>query len=269
VVVITMPLPNEVAGASPETSPQQDDQPASDQDHTTADLLVTIGDYTDRSAEAADLYDRGSLDVGRAIKKLYDSREWVEEYSLTHPIKDRLASRGPKPKADSRSRFNGWLNDELEAKGFRPIAIRRTNQLIVAAKVLEQTGEPGTRITSEKAIRPLVWMIQPNQQYGRFLPEVLRRAIELAGSVEQVTAEHTAKARAQWLKGMRRPGALKEVIKTAESEKAFIAARAQVQELWDLTHPRSGKGREPSERDKARWREFEQWYRELHQNGDP
>jgi len=252
----------DVEGASPKTSPQQDDRRHADhtiQLHVTQNLEI-IGGFADQVGEADQQADQGSLDAARALKRLLDSGEWVEEWKLEKPIKDR-SGRGPKPKIDSQARFNQWVAWRLDQKGYRPLGIRRTNQLILAAKTAEQCGNHGARISSERVIRPLNWMIAPNQQYGRYLPQVMRMAVELAGSVDQVTEAHTKKALAQWLKSVR--GSNRNTIKpvqTPKAEHARTQAVRWVSELWE-------EGRK-SERARRQWALFDQEYmRHYHRDG--
>jgi hypothetical protein len=190
----------------------------------TEELLDQVATFADRLAESDKLADTGSMTTAEALAELYEKREWVDEWLEQKPIKEKKAYIGGRPpQPDSRNRFSQWLVWKQEQRKKRSLRSRHTYQLLNAYEVKSYLRQ--AQITSERLIRPLDWL-RKNRYVDR-IPEVWKRAVELAGSAEAVTSTHTRQAVNEWKKDTLGTKGVKQAVRIARA----AAHRGQAQQL--------------------------------------
>jgi len=213
----------------------------------TDELLDEIAAYADRLADSDKLADTGSMATAEALAELYEKREWVEEWLEQHPIQERKAYVGGRPpEPDSRNRFSQWLVWKEEQRQRRALRSAYTYRLLNAHEVRGYFST--VEITSEGTIRPLDWF-RKNRYLDR-IPEVEKRAINLAGSASKVTAAHTRQAVADWKREVLGTKGVKEAVRTAKAERDRIRAQSYVRTLW-------------ADGDDDEMKKFDAWYKEF------
>jgi hypothetical protein len=90
-------------------------------------------------------------------------------------------------------------------------------------------------------------------------PAVWRLAVDLAGSADRVTAEHTKKALAQWKKINISGCGTNQPVKTDEAEHERGQAMWHAFELYNLSKE------SPCAQDQ--WQQFDQWNRQFRKTG--
>lgn len=143
-----------------------------------AEALTRVRDFKEQLQRADRTADQNSLDRAADLELLYQSMRWVDEI----PAPKNTIWRGRPVDPRSRNRFAGWV---LQQTGLHP---SRVGQL---HRAHELTGIIGTGykqfLTSEKALRPLARLRRAG--YGDHIPEVYKRAIELAEGRPPTEAE--------------------------------------------------------------------------------
>jgi hypothetical protein len=250
----------EMEEAGPEASPNQDDDLIRhDDDHSvldvTSDDLTIIAKYTDQLDEAGRLADWDSMSAARAVTRLYESEEWVEEWLAEEPIKKSYDSRGRPVDPKSQQRFGQWLRWRLEQEGRRSLSTAHTSRLMLAAKTAGIVSPNGRRnsITSERVVRPLNWL--STNKYQDHLPEVWARAVELAGGrPEDVTNTNTQQAVAEFKKKIGTKG-VRQAVRSKKVERDRETAEAAVRQLF-------GGGVQDQ------IKEFDSWYKNFRRGGE-
>lgn len=141
-----------------------------------AEALARVRDYKEQLQRADRTADQNSLDRARDLELLYQSMQWVDEL----PAPKNAVWRGRPVDPRSRNRFATWV---LQQTGLNPGYVKRLHTAV------EIYGAIGTEIpqTSEGALRPLQRLRRAG--YGDHIPEVYRRAIELAEGRPPTSAE--------------------------------------------------------------------------------
>lgn len=195
----------------------------------TDELLDEIAAYADRLADSDKLADTGSMATAEALAELYEKREWVEEWLEQKPIRERKAYVGGRPPiADSRNRFSQWLVWKEAQRQKRALRSSHTYRLLNAHELRGYFPRLGD-ITSERIIRPFDWFRKNG--YTDRIPEVEKRAIELAGSARAVTEAHTRQAVADWKREVLGVKGVKAAVRTAKAERDRIRAQDYVRAL--------------------------------------
>lgn len=167
----------------------------------TAELDV-IADYAERLATSERNADSSSREF-LAFHALYENKDlWVEEWLRVSPEPKNPSNNW---KADSKSRFTQWLQWKLEQQGHSAfIGWRHTYENLAAGEIVHRipTLRHGAKLT-ERSLRPFNWMLK--NHYDDRLEEVVKAAIESAGSVDAITYRHSRDAvngwKKQWLRG--------------------------------------------------------------------
>lgn len=210
----------------------------------TDELLDEIAAYADRLADSDKLADTGSMAAAEALAELYEKRDWVDEWLEQKPIREHKAYVGGRPPVpDSRNRFTQWLVWKEQQRARRAPLSRRTYQLLDAREV--EGYLHGVQITSEWTVRPLQWLRKNG--YADRIPEVWKRAVQLAGSVSRVTSAHTAEALADWKREFLGAKGVKEAVRTAKAARDRAKAQDAVRRLL-------------ADGDEAEMKKFHRWY---------
>lgn len=195
----------------------------------TEELLDEVATYADRLADSDKLADKGSMATAEALAELYEKREWVDEWLGQKPIRERSAYIGGRPpQPDSRNRFAQWLVWKQQQRQKRSLRSPQTYRLLAAQEI--RVLVPMGTITSERLLRPFNWLRK--YRYADCIPEVWKRAVELAGSADQVTNAHTRQALADWKRDVLGTSGTKAAITTAKAEQHRLKAQTAVDILW-------------------------------------
>lgn len=195
----------------------------------TEELLDEVAAYADRLADSDKLADKGSMATAEALAELYEKRGWVEEWLTQKPIKEKRSYIGGRPEdPEGRNRFSQWLVWKQEQRRKRSLRSAQTYRLLTAQEVKGylSSGE----ITSEFTLRPLYWLRK--NRYADRIPEVWKRAIELAGSADAVTSAHTRQALADWKKDVLGTSGMQATTRTRRAETHRLKAQTAVDVLW-------------------------------------
>lgn len=158
-------------------------------------LLETVTDYAETVSQAGQLEQSTSMDAAVALHELYEQGDWVDEWLEQSPAPK---SNPRNWKADARSRFTKWLEWRAQQVNKSALVSRRVYQLIDAAEIADDlTLNRGSKLeVTERTLRPLTWMRK--QRHDKFLPDVWRRAVDLAGAESKVTEATVKQALADW-----------------------------------------------------------------------
>ena len=144
--------------------------------------LARIRDYRDQLQRADSQADQNSLDRAADLEILYRSMQWVDEV----PAPKNKVWRGRPVDPKSRNRFAGWV---LQQTGLSP---SRVTQLHKANEVrgLISSALP---INSARALQPFSRLRSAG--YGDRIPDVYKRAVELAEGKSPTSKETTQAVR--------------------------------------------------------------------------
>jgi hypothetical protein len=143
--------------------------------------LARIRDYREQVQRADRQSDQNSLDRARDLELIYQSMQWVDDL----PAPKHQVWRGRPVDPRSRNRFATWV---LQQTGLSPSYTRR----FALAVDLVNSCDLVT-INSERALRPLLRLRRAG--YGEHIPEVYKRAVELAEGQPPTSAETTRAVR--------------------------------------------------------------------------
>jgi hypothetical protein len=151
------------------------------QDYDAA--LARLRDYKAQLEGADRQADQNSLDRARDLEVLYQAMRWVDEV----PAPKNTIWRGRPVDPHSRNRFATWV---LQSTGLSPSRVTRLHS---AHEIAANISASGTiiRPETEGAVRPLTRLKRAG--YGDRIPEVYRRAVQLAEGKPPTSAE-TGKA---------------------------------------------------------------------------
>lgn len=170
-------------------------QPA-DQPLDVNALLDVLADYADQQAELDRQAYRNTLAIALAVQELYESKVWVPQWLEQKPPPKVLTSRW---NPESVNRFQQWQAWSNEQRGRRPMGSKTTYRMVNVARVFDAI--PNSQFVTDKLgeAAPFIaldWM-RRNGYLDR-IPDVWRIAVQMAGSVDRVTQEHTKAALVQW-----------------------------------------------------------------------
>ena len=160
---------------------------------TEAALLGEVLDYADAIASADSTLDTVAMRKAEALEALYLSPEWSAEWLAIKPVKPDAVGRPVDP--TSRNRFNEWLAWRAEKSGRQSLAARYTYRLLNARTVYRYLAHGPNKSATERAIRPLSWML--TRGYAERIPEVERIAAALANG-GPITDKIMRKALSEW-----------------------------------------------------------------------
>lgn len=169
-----------------------DPEPLAD-DLRTAWLRNKECTLEEASAEAG--ADSISMEHAAALEVLYQSEAWVAEWLKIKPVKPNAAGRMYEP--NSRNRFNQWMAWRASKEGWKPPRAAHTYRLLNARKVQHCLSRGVSSKMTERAIRPIAWML--TREYDERIKEVEQIAIELANG-GPITDTITRKAMSEWKK---------------------------------------------------------------------
>ena len=157
-------------------------------------LLDVLADYADAQAAREREAERHTLAVALSTQELYESGAWVAEWLEQKPAPKRPTSRW---QADSINRFQQWQAWRNDQRGRRGLASMTTYRMVNAATVVASIPNfPDGKLDSAQPFLAMDWLRKNG--YTDRVPEVWALAVEMAGSVDRVTQEHTRAALAQW-----------------------------------------------------------------------
>ncbi len=152
--------------------------------------LARVAAYRDQLERADRQADQNSLDRARDLELLYQAKHWVDEM----PAPKNKVWRGRPVDPESRDRFAKWA---LQKTGLTPSRVGYLHRahdvvtLYLDAVQIKPTGE--------FAVRPFARLRRAG--YGDRIPEVYKRAVELAEGRPPTSAETRQAVRdflAQW-----------------------------------------------------------------------
>lgn len=200
----------------------------------TDELLDTVASYADRLAESDQLADTGSMTTAEALAELYEKREWVDEWLEQKPIREKKAYVGGRPpEPDSRNRFAQWLVWKEEQRKRRSLRSTQTYDLLnvhAIAEVISDAGNNLPETATGRTLRTLHWLRK--NKYADRIPEVWKRAVELAGTADAVTSAHTRQALNEWKKEKLGSKGVKQAVREAKAERYRRQAQTDVQQLF-------------------------------------
>ena len=151
------------------------------------EIIQRVRSFSSQARTAARTADQGSLDCAADLEALYQDMSWADE---VEPPKNKVW-RGRPVDPCSRNRFAGWV---LTKTGLSPGRVR---QLSLAHELVPIIATAVAVIPEgERSLRPLRGLI--GNGYGDSIPQVYKRAVELAGGLPP-TSEHTTRAKREFL----------------------------------------------------------------------
>lgn len=168
-----------------------------------AELLAEALQYADMIARRESDLDAISMQKARAVEALYASEVWVAEWMEANPPKKDAVGRPPVP--NSRNRFAEWMR--WRAQGKPSLGSNYINRLLKAQELnnYRARGHRNYEFT-ERTLRPLGWLLnngpKPGETFADQIPEVERKAIEIAGSADKVSDPVVRKAIAEFKKAI-------------------------------------------------------------------
>ncbi len=219
-------------------------------------LLDTVADYAERVDQAGKLEQEGSMAAAFALDELYENGAWVDEWLEQSP--KPASSKANNWQADSRNRFTKWLEwREEQRKRYAPQS-RHAYKLMAAAEVARALNLPPGQIQAEKTIRPLSWLRKAKRMDRA--PEVWKRIIDQAGSVDAITEAVVTKGLADWKRDVLGGNATGKT-PTAKNRKSRQVSGWRQKHLE--TVDRFTQLAEDALLDKDAWDEFEETWLEL------
>ncbi len=162
-------------------------------DKTVEQLLDTVADYAERVDQAGRLEQEGSMAAAFALDELYENGAWVDEW----------LEQSPPPKAnvrnwqvDSRNRFAKWLEWKESERKRKAISNQYTYRLMGAAEIARILNFAPGEVSTERTLRPLAWLRKAKRMDRA--PEVWKRIVDQAGSVDAITEAVVKEGLASW-----------------------------------------------------------------------
>lgn len=157
-------------------------------------LLDVLSDYADQQADLDRQAKRNTLATALATQELYESGVWVAEWLEQKPPPKRPSNNF---KPAGLNRFQQWQKWRNEQRGRRAMGSMTTYRMYNAATVAAAIPTfPYEKVDATQPILAIDWLRKNG--YLAQAPEVWRLAVDMAGSVDRVTEEHTKSALAQW-----------------------------------------------------------------------
>lgn len=214
-------------------------------DEEYAATLRRVRDYREQLQGADRQADRNSLDRARDLEVIYQSMRWVDEL----PAPKHQVWRGRPVDPQSRNRFATWV---LQQTGLNPSYVKRLHSATEIYGALGTINAP----SGERALRPLQRLRRAG--YGDRIPDVYKRAVELAEGNAPTSAETSRAVRdflaqftttqkrerksADWLE-QRRQAIVRDFRILLEMEQFATAEQVLNEQLaaWHATAPKEEK----------------------------
>lgn len=218
-------------------------------------LLDTVADYAERVDQAGKLEQEGSMAAAFALDALYENGAWVDEWLEQSPAPKGNSRNW---QADSRNRFTKWLEWKESERQRKAAASRHVYRLMAAAEIAKNLNLTTGQIKAEATLRPLSWLNKAKRMDRA--PEVWKRIVDRAGSVDAITEAVVKQGLADWKRDVLGGNA------TGKTPTAKDRRTRQV-ETWRRKHletvDRFTQLAEDALLDKDAWDEFEEAWLEL------
>lgn len=184
----------------PPRKPWEGKKPEGELPAAEAKLLAEALEYAKLIAKGEAELDKQSMAKAEAIEALYTSEVWVAEWMEVNPPKKDAVGRPPVP--NSRNRFAEWMR--WRAQGKPTLGTTYINKLLRAQEIANYGDKSLRNSFTAGTIRPLNWLLTNGPKHGETfadrIAEVEKKAIEIAGSADKVTAADMRKAIAEFKK---------------------------------------------------------------------
>lgn len=157
-------------------------------------LLDTVADYAERVDQAGKLEQEGSMAAAFALDALYENGAWVDEWLQQSP--KPTSSRANNWQADSRNRFTKWLEWKESERNRKAVGSQYTYRLMGAAEIARILNFAPGEVQTERTLRPLSWLRKAKRMDRA--PEVWKRIVDQAGSVDAITEAVVKQGLADW-----------------------------------------------------------------------
>lgn len=161
---------------------------------TVEQLLDTVADYAERVDQAGRLEQEGSMAAAFALDELYENGAWVDEWLEQSP--KPASSKANNWQADSRNRFTKWLEWKESERRRKAVGSQYAYRLMGAAQIARDLNLANGEVQTEITLRPLAWLRKAKRMDRA--PEVWKRIVDQAGSVDAITPSVVKDGLASW-----------------------------------------------------------------------